>query len=73
MLPLGPGTRPVGDRSLRHQDSNLDRTAPKAAVLPLHYGGPPRETAERGQFCHGCAASESARGGRSSPDARVPR
>src|SRR5690606_22823896 len=25
---------------LRRQDSNLDLTAPKAVVLPLHYGGP---------------------------------
>ncbi len=27
---------------LRRQDSNLDLTAPKAVVLPLHYGGPRR-------------------------------
>lgn len=25
---------------LRRQDSNLDLTAPKAVVLPLHHGGP---------------------------------
>src|SRR6188474_3525330 len=27
---------------LRRQDSNLGLTAPKAVVLPLHHGGPPR-------------------------------
>src|SRR5690349_14634696 len=27
---------------LRRQDSNLDLTAPKAVVLPLHHGGPCR-------------------------------
>src|SRR6185312_941630 len=27
---------------LRRQDSNLVLTAPKAVVLPLHHGGPPR-------------------------------
>ena len=28
---------------LRHQDSNLVLTAPKAVVLPLHHGGPRRQ------------------------------
>ena len=37
---------------LRRQDSNLDLTAPKAVVLPLHHGGPrrPRAGAAR-QVC----------------------
>ena len=37
---------------LRRQDSNLDFTAPKAVVLPLHHGGPARNA----------AANQSARG-----------
>ena len=32
---------------LRLQDSNLDLTAPKAVVLPLHQGGPPGVWAPR--------------------------
>jgi DNA-binding MarR family transcriptional regulator len=39
--------------TLRRQDSNLDRTAPKAVVLPLHYGGPRGPGAgRRSQVCH---------------------
>src|SRR3954452_3382613 len=33
------GSATVSDM-LRRQDSNLDLTAPKAVVLPLHHGGP---------------------------------
>ena len=37
---------------LRHQDSNLDLTAPKAVVLPLHHGGPLRtDDSERPTVC----------------------
>ena len=36
----GPGPRWVPATGLRPQDSNLDRKAPKACVLPLHQGGP---------------------------------
>src|SRR5699024_2859188 len=35
---------------LRHQDSNLDLTAPKAVVLPLHHGG----SAARGPLVLSC-------------------
>ncbi len=34
-----------GARGLRPQDSNLDRKAPKACVLPLHQGGPAAQSA----------------------------
>lgn len=35
----------VNASKLRPQDSNLDLTAPKAVVLPLHQGGPRDENA----------------------------
>lgn len=38
-------TRLVSPLELRPQDSNLDCTAPKAGVLPLHQGGPRRLSA----------------------------
>jgi DNA-binding MarR family transcriptional regulator len=36
---------------LRRQDSNLDLTAPKAVVLPLHHSGSPRHPSRAAQVC----------------------
>ena len=43
-LPAWPSTV-VTSSELRPQDSNLDLTAPKAVVLPLHQGGTRAENA----------------------------
>ena len=47
---------------LRRQDSNLDLTAPKAVVLPLHHGGPRHPGAAARQVCHvrPCASGDQA-------------
>ena len=46
--PAPPAALRSSARRLRHQDSNLDLTAPKAVVLPLHHGGP---RSRAGRFC----------------------
>src|SRR5690606_34014229 len=44
---------------LRPQDSNLDLTAPKAVVLPLHQGGPRRKAPVKSARC--CRVLSAAR------------